>query len=167
MKIINEKGKLFGLINIVDLLVLLFLVLVAGGVAWKIFGSQVEQLTAPATEVTYTVRIRGTFTRYYDALKSYGFPQQLTTADGPVNDAFITSAESVAYVTQAITDDGVIVDAIDPTKIDIICTITAKVNNASVLKLGTQELRVGKDHIVKTKYFEMNGNIESLTMKEE
>ncbi|NLM60645.1 MAG: DUF4330 family protein, partial [Clostridiales bacterium] len=39
MKLVNEKGKLFGLINLVDLLVLLFILLVAGGIVWKIFGN--------------------------------------------------------------------------------------------------------------------------------
>jgi len=34
MKIINEKGKLFGLINIVDLLVLIAAVAVAAGVGY-------------------------------------------------------------------------------------------------------------------------------------
>ena len=37
MKIINEKGKLFGLINIVDLLVLIAAVAVAAGVGYKLF----------------------------------------------------------------------------------------------------------------------------------
>ena len=36
MKIINEKGKLFGLINIVDLLVLIAAVAVAAGVGYKL-----------------------------------------------------------------------------------------------------------------------------------
>ena len=36
MKIINEKGKLFGLINIVDLLVLIAAVAVAAGVGYAV-----------------------------------------------------------------------------------------------------------------------------------
>ena len=37
MKIINEKGKLFGLINIVDLLVLVAAIAVVAGVGYKLF----------------------------------------------------------------------------------------------------------------------------------
>ena len=42
MKIINEKGKLFGLINIVDLLVLIAAVAVAAGVGYKLFAPQIK-----------------------------------------------------------------------------------------------------------------------------
>lgn len=164
MKIINEKGKLFGLINIVDLLVLVFILLVVGGVSWKIFGNQIQDVTATTKEITYTVRIRATFPRYYDSLTSRQFPQQLAVGNELIKDAYLIKAESVPYVTQAITADGKIVDATDGTKIDILCTIEAKVSDTDVIKVGTQEIRVGKDHIVKTKYFDMNGNIESLTM---
>ena len=41
MKIINEKGKLFGLINIVDLIVLLLVIAVIGVVGTKLMGSKV------------------------------------------------------------------------------------------------------------------------------
>lgn len=36
MKIINEKGKLFGVINIVDLLVVLAVIAVAAGIGYKL-----------------------------------------------------------------------------------------------------------------------------------
>jgi hypothetical protein len=38
MKLIDEKGKLFGLINIVDFLVLLAVLLVLGGAVYKFKG---------------------------------------------------------------------------------------------------------------------------------
>ncbi|MGE4547983.1 MAG: DUF4330 family protein, partial [Intestinibacillus sp.] len=34
MKILSEKGKLFGLINIVDLFVLVAVIAVVGGIGW-------------------------------------------------------------------------------------------------------------------------------------
>ena len=166
MKIINEKGKLFGIINLVDLLVILFVLLVVGGVAWKIFGTQVSELVTSTKDITYTVRIRGTFDRYYDSLVANEFPQQLTTSEGYVADAYIVDAERIQYVTQVTTDDGRIVDALDGTKIDILVTIEANVSDTTAMKVGSQEIRTGKDHIVKTKYFEMNGNIESVVIEE-
>ena len=47
MKIINEKGKLFGLINIVDLLVLIAAVAVAAGVGYKLFAPQIKESVQP------------------------------------------------------------------------------------------------------------------------
>ena len=52
MKIINEKGKLFGLINIVDLLVLIAAVAVAAGVGYKLFAPQIKESVQPQVELT-------------------------------------------------------------------------------------------------------------------
>lgn len=161
MKIINEKGKLFGIINLVDLLVLVFILLVVGGVAWKIFGSQVTRIVANDFEITYTVRMQNTYKEYYDELVKNGFPQQLTAGDGYVDGAYITGAVMVPAVNQVPNSLGQIVDFAEQTRIDIICTITAKTADTAIIKVGTQEIRVGKDHFVKTKYFEMTGTIES------
>lgn len=43
MKLINEKGKLFGVINVVDLLVLLAVIAVAAGVGYKLFAPQIAE----------------------------------------------------------------------------------------------------------------------------
>ncbi len=46
-------------------------------------------------------------------------------------------------------------DAEDPTRVDILVTITADVpaDNA-ITKIGTQEIREGRDHTIKTRYIE-------------
>lgn len=164
MKLVNEKGKLFGVINLVDLLVLLFILLVAGGIVWKIFGSQVSELVTPTKEITYTVRIKSTLPRYYDELVSRPFPQQLAAGDSLIENAYIVSAEKEPYITQIGTDDGKLVNVTDPMRIDIICTIKAVVNDSAIIKVGPQEVRAGKDHYVKTRFFEMIGTIESVKM---
>ena len=51
MKIVNEKGKLFGIINVVDLLILLVIVAVAGGVFWQLLGTQVANKVAPQVDL--------------------------------------------------------------------------------------------------------------------
>ena len=43
MKIINEKGKLFGIINVVDLLVLVAAIAVVAGVGYKLFAKQIKE----------------------------------------------------------------------------------------------------------------------------
>ena len=56
MKIINEKGKLFGIINVVDLLVLVAAIAVVAGVGYKLFAKQIKavsytHLTLPTTSL--------------------------------------------------------------------------------------------------------------------
>ena len=52
MKIIDEKGKLFGLINAVDLLVLVAVLLVLGAAVYKIKGKDDAQNTPKTVRVT-------------------------------------------------------------------------------------------------------------------
>ena len=59
MKIINEKGKLFGVINVVDLLVLLAAIAVIAGVGYKLFAPQIADATARQVPMSVTVRVRG------------------------------------------------------------------------------------------------------------
>ena len=47
MKIINEKGKLFGIINVVDLLVLVAAIAVVAGVGYKLFAQQIKEVASP------------------------------------------------------------------------------------------------------------------------
>ena len=164
MKIINEKGKLFGLINLVDLLVLLFILAVAVGVVWKVFGGQVQELVANTTELTYTVRVKAVHPRYYDELTSRKFPHQLAAGDSLIENAYIISAVKEPYVTQIGTDEGKLKNVVDPTRIDIVCTIEARINDTDIIKVGPQEVRAGKDHFLKTKHFEMVGTIESVLL---
>ena len=56
MKIINEKGKLFGIINVVDLLVLVAAIAVVAGVGYKLFAKQIKEVASPQVSLTMTVR---------------------------------------------------------------------------------------------------------------
>ena len=68
MKIVNEKGKLFGLINVVDLLLLVAVLAVVGAIAWQLFGTQVNNAVSPQVDMTAEVVIIGTAPRLVDEL---------------------------------------------------------------------------------------------------
>ena len=64
------------------------------------------------------------------------------------------------YVMQAITSEGVIVDATDPSKKDIVIKVTSKVPKGTPNpKIGNQEVRAGRTYIIKTQTFESFGTI--------
>ena len=50
MKIINEKGKLFGIINLVDLLVLLLVIAVVAVVGIKLFGTKAVEVVSSKSD---------------------------------------------------------------------------------------------------------------------
>ena len=56
MKLVDEKGKLFGKLNIVDLLVIIVIVAAAVLLAFKLLGGS-GGVGAAVPQVTYTVRV--------------------------------------------------------------------------------------------------------------
>lgn len=167
MKIINEKGKLFGIINLVDLICILLVLLLVGGIGWKLLGTKVEQAVSPTSTVTCIFRVRGAQSYLQDWLNENDqIGQQLVAGSGYVDGAYVEDMWMEPYVTQATTDDGRIVDATDPTKKDILFKVTGKVAaNSPILKIGTQEVRTGTTFIIKTRTFEISSTIQSVTVE--
>lgn len=167
MKLINEKGKLFGIINAVDLLILLAVILVVGGIGWRIFGPKLAEAAAPMTKATITMRVRGAHPRQLTEILKH-VPSKLVSGNSYIDGANLVKIDSEPYVVQNPTATGEIVEAADPTRIDIIFTIEAKVPaSGAVTKIGTQEVRAGRDFTVKTRYIEQIAIIETIVYENE
>ena len=146
MKIINEKGKLFGIINVVDLLVLVAAIAVVAGVGYKLFAKQIKATPFLVNEVQRNSQVG----------------KSLVNGNSYVN-AQITDMKIDDYNQQVTTADGRIVTATDPEKKDLVFTITTKVSKGTPAPaIGTQEVRAGRTFIVKTNDFETTGNIDSV-----
>ena len=159
MKIINEKGKLFGIINVVDLLVLVAAIAVVAGVGYK----QIKEVASPQVSLTMTVRVRGaTPFLVNEVQRNSQVGKSLVNGNSYVN-AQITDMKIEDYNQQVTTADGRIVTATDPEKKDLVFTITTKVSKGTPAPaIGTQEVRAGRTFIVKTNDFETTGNIDSV-----
>jgi hypothetical protein len=160
MKIINEKGKLFGLINIVDLIVLLLVIAVIGVVGTKLMGSKVTDAVSAKTDCWAQIRVAGAQPYLVEETLRQNLPGQRMVSgneflSGTVEDVWIED-----YKVQVTTDDGRIVTATDPDKKDIIFLIKTQVApDTASPKLGSQEIRAGRTLIVKTQTLEIAGII--------
>lgn len=167
MKIINEKGKLFGIINIVDLLVLLAVIAVVVGVGYKLFGSKVAEVVSPEVTLTTVVRVRGATPFLVKEVERNDQVGKKIVNGNEFLDAVVTAVDIEAYNQQIPTADGRIVTATDEDKRDIVFTIETKVRKGSAsYKIGTQEVRAGRTFIVKTDDFESSGNIDMVDVAE-
>lgn len=170
MKVVDEKGKLFGKLNIIDLLVILLLIAAVALVGWKVLRRDGAS-NASRTILTYTVLVENVDPEVYEGIQQYvlgesGIGDQLM-ADGSMVDAYVTS------VTAAPHDDGLTMTDVNGNQLtfpvengglDLTFTIQANVVNAVTNEVGTQEVRIGKTHIVKTVHFELtNGTITTCT----
>ncbi len=167
MKLLNEKGKLFGIINVVDLACLLIIVLLVIGVGWKILGPQVQASVAPTTTMTTTFRIRGTYDYMLEELERNNLVgQRLVMGTGYI-DAKVLDVYNVPYTVQLPTDDGRIVTAEDPVRKDVIIVVESEIaSGAPILKIGTQEVRAGRTFTFKTRTFETNVLVDSVVVND-
>ena len=171
MKIVNEKGKLFGIVNLIDLLMLAAVALVVVAAISLTSGSSDsnDNMSNQYQEMTFTVRLRGLSLNTIGQMTSLlSVPEQLVAdqstvpnfylAEYRIEDAFLTSTDS----------EGSLVTPIDPLRKDLLVTIKGLTltTNSPVYKVATQEVRVGRAYFVKTSLFEMSGTIETLDIGE-
>ncbi|MCX7920989.1 MAG: DUF4330 domain-containing protein [Clostridia bacterium] len=164
MRIIDEKGKLFGFINIIDLSVLLVFVLLLGAVGYKVMDNKLEAAPAETKEVLVGVKCRLKSEAAAKALKSGD--NRLISGNKFVDDATI---EDVTFDTAEYgipTADGRYVITKHPLAKDIYVTFKMKANaDTTILKVGTQEVSIGKQFIVKTQTTEVIGEVDSIQFK--
>ncbi|HHX93319.1 MAG TPA: DUF4330 domain-containing protein [Clostridiales bacterium] len=160
MKLIDEKGKLFGLVNVVDLIVVLAIVAVAGAIAVKVLGTRVTDAISEKVDCYAEVAIIGAAPRIYEEVMRQDLVGERLVSGNEYLSATIEDVWLEDYVEQAKTDDGRIVDAKDPTKKTIVVLIrTTVAKDTPSPKIGSQELRSGRTYIVKTQTFESSGTI--------
>ncbi len=146
MKIINEKGKLFGLINIIDLVVVLILgLLIVGGVkrmqTKPIIASESSKalITFEIIDVrmpTVEGIVEGDPLWHYDKGEYLG----------------IIAEKEVLPYTEPLESNGEWVNAEVPDKYSVIFKVEADVsNNQDVIVAGGEQTRIGIEYRLKNK----------------
>ena len=160
----DEKGRLFGKINIVDLLVILVIIVAA---VVKFLGGNNNAINPKTYKVTYTVLVENVEPEVYENIQEH-IPSTLM-ASGELLNGQVTGVTAVEHEQRArLSDTGnALVLPIGDGKLDLTFTIECNVVNVITTEIGTQEVRIGKTHIVKTDKFELaNGTILSCVWEE-
>lgn len=158
MHIVDEKGKIFGKLNIIDLFVVVILIAAVVLLGVKLANRNGGGVVG-TTKLTYTVEVDAVEPEVYESVKE-NIPGQLM-ASGDLVDAYVVS------VTASPSHSGASLDtsggALDVTLrddlLDLVFTIEANVTNTVTNEVGTQEVRIGKSHIVKTTKFELPSGV--------
>jgi hypothetical protein len=165
---IDKKGKLFGLVNIVDLIVVLLIVAVVAAVGYKMFSSKLnaKEGTTLTEDDQYC---------YVTVVASQVVPEiaeQLHEGDKLVANNSFTDAEIVSVKSEAadyvgVNSEGKAVKSKHPMWKDVTCVVKEKINpNSVILKVGDQEVRVGYNFILKTQVVETNSRIRDIEFQE-
>ncbi len=160
MKIIDEKGKLFGKINLIDLLALVLVAAALILLAVRFLRPAESDPVSGTTKLIYTAQVQSvdqaTYEEVMRQMENAGGKDQLM-ANGELLDAYVTKVEAVPHVGYNITSTGEIVrdvEDFDGGRLDLTFTVEANVPDPVTNKVGTQEVRVAKGHILKTTHFE-------------
>lgn len=155
MKVVNEKGKLFGIINIIDLAVILIVALLAVGGAKRMKKSPVA--TTESKKALITVEVSNVRTATVDGLV-VGDP--LYHYDKGQEFGKIVNKEVEPYKEPVESGDGRWILAEVPEKYAVILTIEANAKeNADVVVVGGEQTRIGAQFRFKNRNVAVFGTV--------
>lgn len=163
MKLVDEKGKLFGIINIVDLIVVLLILAIIGAIGYRLMSNKINanggNILTKEEDVYVTLYSSLITPEVIDSLKE----GDKLVANNAYTEAEIVSVERRPALYVAPNSDGNAVLSEHPLWEDALIVVKEKVNPASVvLKVGGQEVRVGYPYILKTQTVETNCKIRGI-----
>lgn len=139
MQIIDEKGKLFGLINPIDLLVLVLVIAIAAGLYLKMRPTEKTQEYAVADVLVEAAFI------HPETAKAVKVGDRLV-ANGSFTDARIIDLRVEPGLIATTKADGTRLLTTDPFNKDLYATIRGRVAPGEPdLRIAGQDVRVGKD----------------------
>lgn len=163
-----KEGKLFGKLHILDLLVILALVAAMGVFAWDRLGPQDPVKAAVMADMVVEVVVPGAEPEIIEEMERQDIVGKQLISGNSHTSAVIEEVRLEDYTVSADTDEGLTVEATDPTKKNIVIRIKAPVQrDAPSLIVAGQEVRVGRYLTVKTETFSVDGSISYVQVGDE
>ena len=159
MRVADNKGKLFGKINFIDLCVIIIVLILAAGTYYKFGVLDKTGGTAELQPVTYTVEIRGV--REY-ALQNVKEGDELYDKTSGNSIGKIVKVESVQNTEPILCNDGIYRIGTIQNRINLIITVMGEgtITEDGCFINRTYELVRESDRKFMTKYFEAQGRIK-------
>ncbi|MZP29492.1 DUF4330 family protein [Heliobacterium undosum] len=160
MKLVNEKGRLFGIINPLDLLILLAVVALVAGLATKT--KTIVQTTE--TAVQFEVVIKKVLPEVAAGLD----PKESLVGGGTFFEQRDVRVESIQVVPsrQSQTNaQGQLTVTDDPYMKDVHLVVRGVSRSATAdLRVGNQEIKAGKEYYYKTQKTQLLGTVTKVTV---
>lgn len=162
--ILDKNGKLFGKINIIDVAVILAAIAVVIGVFVRFTGGA-GKLVTETKKIEYVVQINGVRGYTVDALKEQGL---VTDKKYAAVVGEITKVEETAATHESTTAAGEIKKTNLPDRFDCLVTITSdgKESDSGYFNSNNDEISVGREYSIYSKYVSTTGVIKSVRVVE-
>lgn len=150
MKLIDEKGRLFGKINLFDLLVIVLVFALIGGASYKLLVANksvtlnesdltVKLWVEDIKKVTVDVINEGDIVREYDSNKLFGE---------------VIKKEVNPHYEEVKTADGRVVKAPVEGQYDVYVTLKCKgINSDNAISIASKEIKIGGKVVIKHKLY--------------
>ncbi|MDD2422372.1 MAG: DUF4330 domain-containing protein [Heliobacteriaceae bacterium] len=156
MRLVDEKGRLFGLINPLDLIILVAVIALVIGLATKT--KTIVQTTA--VEIQFEVLSKRVHPEYAANLNP---TDPLLGPAGFLDDAKIVAFRTVPSRTSQANAEGQLVPAEDPHYLDVHTLIKGTSRSATAdFKIGGQEIKTGREYWLKTQFIQLLGTVENV-----
>ncbi len=167
----KKSKKLFGKLNVMDVVIILVVVALLAVFLVKQFTQKPAE--TDVQDVTFVVVTEGVRKEAYEDIAAH-VPATLVAsgayASGEVKQVEATpvQVESIEQIhSNNLTQTVTVVPNADEEFVTLRFTITAPMDLKSLkMELSSQEVRTGREYIVKTAYFELTGTIVSVTRPE-
>ncbi len=167
MKLIDDKGKLFGLVNLLDLIVVIFIVVIVGVIGMKVVNNPESYAVDSADNIKnmyVTVRCQSVSDSFIESLEPGDklLAQNAYTGGEVYEIGEITPAEYTG-----VDDNGNVVISEHPYLKDVYVTLVTEQNiDSPVLKINGQEARVGTKIFFKTQKVETPAMVMSIEFED-
>ncbi len=163
----EERNRRRFKFNVVDGIVLLIIVVGVILLAVKLTGER--RSAAPTARIEYTVLVRAVHPQVCENIMGYKKANAQLMASGNLLDGYVTDITYTPHVVyEGEKEQGALVgvESGENARMDMIFTIQAGVEDTVAYRIGTQEVRIGKSHIVKTTDFELEGYSTTILSRE-
>ena len=168
----EEKKRRNGKFNIVDIIIVVILLAGAAFLGMKLLGGGGGDIVGSSTRIRYTVLVPGVNAEVSENIVDMQTEkgQVQLMANGALVDGYVTGVEVATHINYEPNAEGTITiseETGENARVDMAFTIEAAVGSTVTYKVGTQEVRVGKSHIVKTTEYELEGYEDAVVVSRE
>lgn len=162
MGLIDSKGRLFGKINIVDLLIVLLIISIAGGIYLVFFGGSDKQVVE-TRKVVYDFEITNVNMEFIDAITP-GDPIRDSTRGNELGTVVSKTSRNATMLNEDLINGRYVIADV-PDAYDVVITIEAKANiTPANIIVGGAEVKVGKKFFIKGKGYANQGFVTKMTL---
>ena len=168
--ILNSKGKLFGKISIVDILVIILVLAAAVGIVFRVYISKSSDFQAydeigyRVVDFNYTINVNGIRESNMEHLIKSKNQEFCLNGDTEFTMGILKDIEVTEAKTIITKQDGTIVSAIIPERYDVKLTfqISGHEKTDGYYTPQLYELAVGKSYSISSLYSSVYGTIEKI-----